>query len=112
MQGQARCTRPRAFRQRLAWTFVATALTLTLALGGCRATAHNSGAPFSQQAQGGTSSGAPTGSTTSSGGSSDSAAVQQLQSIDSQNQSEQQQLDAAQSGAGVNYTSQQGQAQP
>lgn len=116
MREQTTHPEPRALSQRLAWVFAASALTLTLALGGCRSGARNGGAPTIQQTQGGattgTSSGASTGSTTGSTSPSNSAALQQLQSIDNQNQSDAQQLGAAQSGAGVNYASQQSQPQP
>ncbi len=107
---------PRSWLQRAAWVFAASALALTLALGGCAAPhARNGGSPTIQQTQGGsssatgTSTGASTGATT---GSSNSAALQQLQNIDNQNQSDSQQLNSAQNDAGVNYASQENQTQP
>jgi len=115
MRGRTTLTGQRALGQRLAWVFAAAALTLTLALGGCRASARNGGAQGAQQTQSGATTGAShasTGSTAGSATPSNSAALQQLQTIDNQNQSDLQQLSSAQSGAGVNYTSQQSQAQP
>jgi hypothetical protein len=105
---------PRSWSQRPAWVFAASALALTLALGGC-ATPHarNGGSPTFQQTQGGssatgTSAGSSTGATTGSSNSS----VQQLQNIDNQNQSDSQQLNSAQNDSGVNYSSQENQTQP
>jgi hypothetical protein len=104
----------RSWSQRAAWVFAASALALTLALGGC-ATPHarNGGSPTFQQTQGGssatgTSAGSSTGATTGSSNSS----VQQLQNIDNQNQSDAQQLNSAQNDSGVNYASQENQTQP
>jgi hypothetical protein len=114
MRRQISLVHPRALNQRLAWVFAASALALTLALGGCRSGAHN-GASTNQQTQSGPSTGATTGSATGASTSStpsNSAALQQLQTIDNQNQSDAQQLSADQTSAGVNYTSQQAQAQP
>ncbi len=105
MRGQTSLTHSRTLGKRLALIFAASALTLTLALGGCRSGARGQ---TIQQTQGGASSDAGAGSTTSS----NSAALQQLQSIDDQNQSDAQQLDATQSGASVNYASQESQTQP
>lgn len=94
---------PRSLRQRVAWMCAASALTLTLALGGCRAGAvHQTTQP----------SGASTSSATGAGASSNSAALQQLQSIDTTNQSDTQQLNSVQSDAGVNYSSQESQTLP
>ena len=108
--------RSRSLSQRMAWVFAASALALTLALGGCRSSAHNGGAQTTQQTQGGaagvTSGGSSGAATSSSAGGSNSAALQQLQGIDNQNQSDAQQLNSAQSSAGVNYSSQQNQTQP
>jgi len=105
---------PRSWSQRAAWVFAVSALALTLALGGCAPRARNSGSPAIQQTQGGasttgTSAGSSTGATT---GSSNSAALQQLQTIDNQNQSDSQQLNSAQNDSGVNYASQENQTQP
>lgn len=110
--------------RRVAWLFAASALTLTLALGGCRSGAarQNGGQPI-QQTQGGSSvagstSGSSTSSTTSSSSSSTGStpsggsALQQLQGVDQQNQNDQQQLNSAQNNAGVNYSSQENQQQP
>ncbi len=82
------------------------ALAATLALGGCRTGAAHTTSPSTHGA-GSISNGA--GSTT---GSSNSSSLQQLQSIDSQNQSDTQQLSGAQSSAGVDYSSQENQTQP
>lgn len=106
MNGQTSFAGPRTLGQRLAWAVAALALVLTLALGGCRAGAHsaNQGNQTTQQ-----QSGATPGGTTSAGGAtagSNSAALQQLQTIDNQNQSDSQQLNSAQSSASVNYASQ------
>ena len=102
MNGQASSAGLRALGQRLAWAVAAAALTLTLALGGCAAGAHhaNQGAQTTQQ---------QSGVATSAGGAtagSNSAALQQLQVVDNQNQSDSQQLTSAQGAAGVNYASQ------
>ena len=110
MQGQKTLGHPRALSQRVAWVFAASALTLTLALGGCRAGARNGGSQTIQQTQGGATG--TTGGATGSATPSNSAALQQLQSIDNQNQSSEQQLSADQTSAGTNYTSQQSQTQP
>jgi hypothetical protein len=93
----------------------ASALALTLALGGCRAGARTGGSQTIQQTQGGATSASSASNgagSTGSTGSSNSAALQQLQTIDNQNQSDSQQLNAAQSDAGVNYSSQENQTQP
>lgn len=112
--------RSRAWSQRAAWFFAASALMLTLALGGCRAGAHNTGSqtpPQTQQAPSGapgaSSAGSSTGSTTgSTTGSSNSSSLQQLENIDSQDQNDSQQLNSAQSDAGVNYSSQENNTLP
>jgi hypothetical protein len=94
---------------RLAWLFAASALVVALGLGGCRAGARNStgGAQTTQQSQSGAPSGAKTGSTNSGApGSSNSTTLKQLQTIDNQDQSDSQQLNSAQTSAGVNYISQ------
>ncbi|MGH2503079.1 MAG: hypothetical protein ACRDID_11245 [Ktedonobacterales bacterium] len=111
--------RSRAWSQRAAWFFAASALTLTLALGGCRAGAHNTGSqtpPQTQQAPSGapgapgaSSAGSSTGSTT---GASNSSSLQQLENIDSQDQNDSQQLNSAQNDAGVNYSSQENNTLP
>jgi hypothetical protein len=108
--------RSRAWSQRAAWFFAASALALTLALGGCRAGAHNTGSqtpPQTQQAPsvapGGSSASSSTGSTT---GSSNSSSLQQLENIDSQDQNDSQQLNSAQNDAGVNYSSQENNTLP
>lgn len=117
MSGQTSLIHPRGMSQRLAWVFAVSALVLALGLGGCRAGARNSNgaAQTTQQGQSGAPSGATTGATgtptsgaTGSGwsGSANSAALQQLQTIDNQNQSDAQQLNTAQTSAGVNYASQ------
>lgn len=112
MRSQATLVPSRALGQRLAWVFAASALTLTLALGGCRSGARNGGAQTIQQTRSGASTSTNSGAATRSATSSNSAALQQLQTIDNQNQSDTQQLNAAQTGASVNYTSQQSQTQP
>ena len=121
MRGEIGLPRPRTLGQRAAWVFAASALALTLTLGGCRAGgARNAGGQTIQQNQssGVGSTGAATSSSnnstssTSSTGSSNSAALQQLQSIDSQNQNDASQLNQSQSDAGVNYSSQEIQTQP
>lgn len=78
------------------------ALAVTLALGGCRTGAAHTASPSTHGA----------GSLSNGAGSSNSSSLQQLQSIDSQNQSDSQQLSGAQSNAGVNYSSQESQTQP
>lgn len=105
---------PRSWSQRAAWAFAASALALTLALGGCGTSrAHNGGSPAIQQTQGASTTGSTTGASTgATTGSSNSSALQQLQSIDNQNQSDSQQLNSAQNDAGVNYASQENQTQP
>ena len=113
MRSEMASRRSRSFSQRAAWVVAASALTLTLALGGCRAGGNQ---PTIQQGQSGVS-GASTGSTTgaSSGastGGSNNSSLQQLETIDNQNQSDSQQLNSAQSDAGVNYSSQENQTQP
>lgn len=100
-----RTARSRSLGQRAAWIFAASALTLTLALGGCGSAARNGGTQATQQTQSGASNG-------SNASGSNSAALQQLQGIDNQNQSDAQQLNSIQSAAGVNYSSQQNQTQP
>lgn len=93
--------------RRHASVYVAVAaLAATLALGGCRTGAAHTTSP-SIHGAGSLSNGA--GSAT---GSSNSSSLQQLQSIDSQNQNDTQQLSGAQSSAGVNYSSQESQTQP
>lgn len=106
----------RSLSQRAAWLLAASALSLTLGLGGCRAGAHNANNPpttqQTQQTQSGSSSvtsGATSGATT---GSSNAFSLQQLQSIDSQDQSDSQQLNSAQNNAGVNYSSQENNTLP
>lgn len=112
MRRQTTLVPSHTIRQRLAWVFAASALTLTLGLGGCRSGASNGGAQTIQQTQSGASTSANSGAATGSATSSNSAALQQLQTVDNQNQSDTQQLNAAQTGASVNYTSQQSQTQP
>ena len=107
--------RSRSLGQRTAWVFAASALALTLALGGCRSTTRNGGAQTTQQTQGGAAgatSGGSSGAAPSSSAGGSNSALQQLQGIDNQNQSDAQQLNSAQSSAGVNYSSQQNQTQP
>lgn len=105
MDGRTARSRSRSLGQRAAWIFAASALTLTLALGGCGSAARNGGTQATQQTQSGASNG-------SNASGSNSAALQQLQGIDNQNQSDAQQLNSIQSAAGVNYSSQQNQTQP
>ncbi|HET9111573.1 MAG TPA: hypothetical protein VFN78_12165 [Ktedonobacterales bacterium] len=116
MDGYTSLSRSRSLSQRAGWIFAVSALALTLALGGCRSGARNGGVQTIQHTQGGaagsTSGGSSGVAAGSSAGGSNSAALQQLQGIDNQNQSDAQQLNAAQSSAGVNYSSQQNQAQP
>lgn len=103
---------PRSLSQRAAWFFAASALTLALALGGCRAGAHNSGSqtpPQTQQAPAGATSSSSTGATT---GSTNSSSLQQLENIDGQDQSDSSQLNSAQNDAGVNYSSQENNTLP
>ena len=108
MHGKLSLQRPRSISERAAWVAAVSALTLTLALGGCRAGAHTENIQSTiQQGQSGVSGAA--GATT---GSSNNPSLQQLEGIDSQNQSDIQQLDSAQNDAGVNYSSQEDQTQP
>lgn len=103
----------RSFSQRAAWVVAASALTLTLALGGCRAGARNDGAqPTIQQNQSGASSVSAGSTTGSSTGASNNSSLQQLENIDNQNQGDSSQLNSAQNDAGVNYSSQENQTQP
>lgn len=95
----------------------ASALVLAIALGGCRGGSArnggnngNSGVTVTQSATGTGSSGAT--STTGSSGPGSSAALRQLEQIDSQNQTDQQQLGSAGSDAGVDYSSQDSPIQP
>ncbi len=92
------------------------ALVLAIALGGCRASgarngngagAGNSGVPVTQS-----TSGTGSSSATSTSGSGSNAALRQLESVDSQNQTDQQQLNSAGSSAGVDYSSQDNPLQP
>lgn len=107
MYGQASSALPRTLRRRLAFAVAASALVLTLGLGGCRTGARNAnqGSQTTQQQSGAATSGASTGAGGASS-STNSAALQQLQTIDNQNQSDAQQLNSAQNDAGVNYASQ------
>lgn len=111
MEGRTSLSRSRSLSQRAAWVVAASALALTLALGGCRSTSRTGGAQAVQQTQSGATSASSAAGGSSASGSS-SAALQQLQGIDNQNQSDAQQLGSAQSAAGVNYSSQQTQTQP
>ncbi len=100
----------RSLARRAGLMLAIPALALTIALGGCRAgNAHatNGGASVSQSA-----SGASGATSTGSGGSTSNAALQQLESIDNQNQNDQQQLNSAQQNAGVNYSTQSSAIQP
>ena len=130
MRGEISLPRARTLGQRAAWVFAVSALALTLSLGGCRAGgAHNTGGQAIQQNQSGGGVGATGGSASTTGGttsstngsngtsngstgSSNSAALQQLQTIDSQNQNDASQLNQSQGDAGVNYSSQENQTQP
>lgn len=107
MSGQASAAFSRRVGQRLAWALAASTLVLTLALGGCQSGAHHAsqGNQTTQQQASGTTTG-------SSSTGANSAALQQLQTIDNQNQSDAQQLSGAQSAAGLNYASQDNQTQP
>lgn len=101
---------PRSLSRRAAWFFAASALTLALALGGCRAGARNTGSQTpqiqqTQQAPAGATSGPSTGATNSS-------SLQQLENIDSQDQNDSSQLNSAQNDAGVNYSSQENNTLP
>ncbi len=92
--------------RRAGLTLVIPALALTIALGGCRAGARN----------GNNNNGGPTvtqsATSTSTSGSGSNASLQQLENIDSQNQTDQQQLNSAGSSAGVDYSSQDNPLQP
>lgn len=114
---QAHARSGRSLGRRAGMMLAIPALALTLALGGCRAgsarntSGGNGGATVSQSA--GSSSSSATGATsTGSSGSTSNAALQQLESVDSQNQTDQQQINSAGSNAGVNYSSQSGTVQP
>jgi hypothetical protein len=92
------------------------ALVLAIALGGCRASgarngagAGNSNVPVTQSTSG-TGSSSVTSTGNSGGGSN--AALQQIEQLDSQNQTDQQQLGAAGSDASVDYSSQDNSIQP
>lgn len=92
----------RSLAPRAALLLAVPALALAIALGGCRAGgARNSsgGAPVSQSAS-------------PSSGASSNAALQRLENADSQNQSDQQQLNSASQNAGVDYSSQDTAIQP
>lgn len=105
MHGKLSRQRPRSISERAAWVAAVSALALTLAVGGCRAGAHTGGSQSTiWQGQSG-AAGASTGS-------SNNPSLQQLESIDSQNQSVIQQLGSAQNDAGVNYSSEENQTQP
>lgn len=112
MSGSTSRFASRSLSQRAARLLAASALTLALALGGCRAGARNANNPpttqQTQQTQGGSSS-ATSGATT---GSSNASSLQQLENIDSQDQSDSQQLNSAQDNAGVNYSSQENNTLP
>ncbi|HEU0027494.1 MAG TPA: hypothetical protein VFQ25_10295 [Ktedonobacterales bacterium] len=92
------------------------ALVLAIALGGCRASGArnggngNSNVPVTQSTSGSGSS--STATTSNSGGGGSNAALQQLESVDSQNQTDQQQLGSAGSAASVDYSSQDNSIQP
>lgn len=83
--------------RRAAATLAIPALALAIALGGCHAGATrdtSGGAPVSQGATTTTSGAGKTGS---------NAALQRLEGVDAQNQTDQQQLSGAQQNAGVDY---------
>lgn len=95
--------------RRAGWMLGVSALALTIALGGCRAGArnNNSDVPVSQSTSGSSSA---TGATSS--GTGDNAALQRLEGADTQNQTDQQQLNSAQNSASVDYSSQDSPLQP
>ncbi len=104
---QTRARSGQSLARRAGWMLGVSALALTIALGGCRAGARNTGAPVSQGANSSTSATSATSS-----GSGSNAALQQLEGVDSQNQSDQQQLNSAQNSAGVDYSIQDSPLQP
>ncbi len=108
MRNEMAYRRSQSLSRRAAWLVAASALALTLALGGCRAGARTGGSQSTVQ-QTGASAGTTTGP---SAGSSNSSSLQQLENIDNQNQSDSQQLNSAQNDAGVNYSGQENQTQP
>jgi hypothetical protein len=107
----------RSLARRAGLMLAIPALALTLALGGCRASARNGntnggGSATVTQSAGGTGSSSATSTTSGSGGGGSNAALQQLENVDSQNQTDQQQLNSAGNNAGVDYSSQDNPIQP
>ncbi len=115
---QTRALGGRSLARRAGLLLAVPALALTLALGGCRAgsarngngNSGNSGVPVTQSTSGTSSSSAT--STSGTSGTGNNAALQQLENADSQNQTDQQQLNSAGSNAGVDYSSQSSTIQP
>jgi len=111
---QTRARSGRSLARRAGLMLAIPALALTIALGGCRASARNGntngGATVTQSASGTGSSSAT--STSGTGSSNSNAALQQLETIDSQNQTDQQQINSAQNNANVDYSSQDSPIQP
>ena len=115
---QTRARGRRSLARRASVMVAIPALVLAIALGGCRASgarngngagAGNSSVPVTQ-ATSGTGSSSATSAGNSSSGSN--GALRQLEIIDSQNQTDQQQLGAAGGDASVNYSSQDNSIQP
>lgn len=115
---QTRARGGQSLVRRAGWMLGVSALALTIALGGCRASARNggnngnNGVPVTQSTSGTGSSSATSATSSGSSGSGSNAALQQLESVDSQNQTDQQQINAAGGDAGVDYASQSNSIQP
>ena len=96
----------RTLARRAGLALAIPALTLALALGGCRAgaarNANNTNPPVTQSTNG---NGSPSAANTP-GASNSNAALQKLENADNQNQTDQQQINNAGSNAGVDYSSQ------
>ena len=108
MSVQTRALARQSLARRAGLMLAVPALALTLALGGCHAGARNNGAPVSQSTSGSSSA----TNTSGTSGTGNNAALQQLENADSQNQTDQQQLNSAGSNAGVDYSSQDSPIQP
>lgn len=103
MAVETRALGGRSLARRAGLLLAIPALTLALALGGCRgAAAHNTNSNTPGVQSGGSTS--SSGGTSTSGGNN--PALQQLQNADNQNQTDQQQLNGAASNAGQDYSSQ------